>query len=610
MCGIAGIVGEVQSGDIRQMTRTLAHRGPDGEGYFYSKHAQLGHRRLSVVDLQTGGQPMTTAEGRYTIVFNGEIYNYRDLKRTLESQGVRFRTHSDTEVLLEAYARWGRAAVEKLRGAFAFAVWDEGERRLFAARDRLGIRPFYYTQVGETLLFASEMKALLVHPAVKRELNYAALDDYLSYLYVPAPHTIFKNISELLPAHQIEWREGRIQSEPYWDVTFQPGDRNFRECAEDLSQSLSEAVEIRLESDVPLGVFLSGGLDSSAVAALMARQLQGRVKTFTLGFAEGGKHYDERLYARQVGEALEADACEQTIQAGSAGLLSTVTRHFDEPFGNPTSLLTYGLSEAGKRRLTVALTGDGGDEVLLGYPRYRGVMLAEWYRKTPELLRRIAATGAAYWSEPANGNHFRRRLREFLTASSLSPEQMYVDWVSYFPGSLRRRLYSPELSHQLGDYDSSHFLLDLFKRSGPGDFVDRVNYVDLHSFLPYNILRCSDRMSMANGLEIRSPFTDHVLVEKLARVPWRYKLGLTRGKILLREAARGWLPKNILRRAKLGLNPPMGLWMQGRLEPLLRSYLSPGSIRRRGYFCPKVVQELISDHLAGRRDYSLHLWAL
>ena len=610
MCGIAGIIGETQGGDIRLMTGTLVHRGPDGEGYFLSSQAQLGHRRLSVIDIETGRQPMTTADGRYTIVFNGEIYNFRDLKRALEQRGVRFQTRSDTEVLLEAYAHWGRSAIEKFRGAFAFAIWDEKERRLFAARDRLGVRPFYYAQPGMTLLFASEMKALLAHPAINRKLNPAALDDYLSYLYIPAPHTIFQDIRELPPAYWLEWQGGQLRAERYWDVVFKPEKKTSQECVEELRQTLRQAVEVRLASEVPLGVFLSGGLDSSSIAALMGQQLTGPVKAFTIGFDEGGKRYDERAHAREVSKAIGADAHERTIQDGSAELLPKATQYFDEPFGNPTSLLIYQLSEAGKRHLTVALSGDGGDEVLLGYPRYRGAMLAEWYRKAPGLLRRIVARGAVHWAEPANGNHFRRRAREFLTASCLSPERMYADWVSYFDRCLRQRLYTPEFKRQLSDYDSSHFLVSLFKKSGTADFVDRVNYVDLHSFLPYNLLRCSDRMSMAHGLEIRCPFTDHVLIESLARMPWRYKLRVTENKCLLRKAARDWLPKRILRRPKTGLNPPMGLWMQGRLRSLLHTYLAPEQIRQRGYFRPETVQELISDHLNGQRDNSLHLWAL
>ncbi len=608
MCGITGIIGE--SGDIRRMTRTLAHRGPDGEGFWSSPGAQLGHRRLNVIDLMSGQQPMTTADGRYTIVFNGEIYNFRKLRDRLESHGAKFRTRSDAEVLLQAYGYWGRAALEQLRGMFAFAVWDGKERRLFAARDRLGVKPFYYAQRGRTLLFASEMKALLTHPAVHREINLAALDDYFTYLYVPAPHTIFKDIQELPPAHWLLWQDGQMRIESYWDIAFRPEKQKFPECVQELRQALRQAVGARLVSDVPVGVFLSGGLDSSCIAALMARQLETPIKTFTLGFTEGGRRYDERAYAREVAQALGAEAREWTIEAGSVELLARITRHFDEPFGNPTALLTYQLAEGSKQQVTVALAGDGGDEVLLGYPRYRGLLLAEHYRKAPQFLKRIAARAASHWTEPAGGTPFHRRLREFLTTSSLPPEQMYFEWVSYFGRGLRRRLYTPDFKHQLGDHDSSHFLLSLFKKSGATDLMDRVSYVDLHSFLPYNLLRCSDRMSMANGLEIRCPFTDHLLIEFLSRVPWRCKLRMTEDKALLREAARGLLPAGIRKRAKLGLNPPLGLWMRSGLRPLLDAYLSTHQIRQRGYFHPEVVQELISDHLQGRRDYSLHLWAL
>lgn len=637
MCGLAGIIGEPQGGDIRRMTGTLVHRGPDDEGYFISGQARLGHRRLIVIDRESGQQPMRTPDGRYALVFNGEIYNFCDLKHELESYGAQFRTRSDTEVLLAAYAHWGRASVERLRGMFAFAVWDAKERILFAARDRLGVKPFYYAQIGSTLLFASEMKALLEHPAVERELDDLALDDYLTYLYVPAPRTIFRQIRELPPACWLEWSAGRVSTGEYWDAKFcdsapisggggtqntaagsqmsiQPDGKGLRKAAGELKHLLEEAVRVRLVSDVPLGVFLSGGLDSGSIAALAAQQADSPLRTFTIGFTEGGKRYDERAYARRVSEAIGADAREQMVDAGAAELLPQVTRQFDEPFGNPTSLLSYQLSSAARQHMTVALSGDGGDEALLGYPRYQGMALAEWYRRAPALARQtlgqIAGYAANRWNERANGNHFRRRLREFLGAGTLASEQMYFEWVSYFSRELRQRLYTPEFNGRLSGYDSSQFLENLFKKSGAAEMVDRVNYADLHSFLPYNVLRYSDRMSMAHGLEVRCPFTDHRLVEFLARVPWRYKLRITKSKCLLREGARSWLPGTILKRPKLGFNPPMGLWMQSRLQPLLDSYLAPARIRQRGYFRPEVIQRLIADQSSGRRDWSLHLWAL
>lgn len=610
MCGIAGIIGKADEGLIQSMTRLLAHRGPDGEGYYLEPGVALGHRRLSIIDLETGQQPMTSADGRYTIVFNGEIYGFLELRRELESRGVRFRTRSDTEVLLEAYATWGRGALAKLRGMFAFAIWDKGERRLFAARDRLGVKPFYYAQIGSQFLFASEMKSLLVYPGFERKLNYPALDDYLTYLYVPPPQTIFQGIFELPPAHWLEWENCKLRLCEYWDVNF-AGEKNAsKQIVKETQEVLDDAVSTRLISDVPLGVFLSGGLDSSTIARLMANHLSEPVRAFTLKFREGGRWYSETEFAREASQAIGAESRELEIVSKSAELLGTVTRHFDEPFGNPTSLLLYELSEAARMFVTVVLVGDAGDEVFLGYPRYQGAVLSSRYRNVPVSLRRLVAWGAERIPEAHSGNHFKRRAREFLTASCYPPERMYLEWIGYFNQGLLSRLYSQELKRELAGRDSSEFLMGLFGRAGSAELIDRINYTDLHSFLPHNILRYSDRMSMAHGLEIRAPYTDHKLIEFLARVPWQAKLHLNQTKYLLRQAAHDWLPERILKRGKVGLNPPMGIWLRGHLRPLLDEYLSPGQIRQRGYFDPNTVEELIGDLMTGRRDYSLHLWAL
>ena len=610
MCGIAGLTGQADKDLIQSMTRALAHRGPDGEGYFACGGVALGHRRLSIIDLATGQQPMTTANGRYTIVFNGEIYNYRDLRRTLEDRGAQFRTRSDTEALLEAYAAWGRGALEKLRGMFAFAIWDREERRLFVARDRLGLKPCYYAQAGPRFGIASEMKALLKMPGIERKLNYAALDDYLTYLYVPPPQTIFQDIWELPPAHWLEWQDGRFKTGCYWDVDFAVEKDVPLNVVEGAQEALEDAVTARLVSDVPLGVFLSGGLDSSTVAHLMSRHLAEPVRAFTLKFQEGGQWYSEAEYAREIGEAIGAQSHVLEIISKSAELLGTVTRHFDEPFGNPTCLLLYQLSQVAKEHVTVALVGDAGDEVFLGYPRYQGALLSQRYRHAPLFLRQAVAWGANHIREGSNGDHSKRRAREFLTGSCHGPERMYLEWVRYFDEPLLDRIYSPDLKRQLRGHDSSEYLLRLLARADGADFVDRINYADLHSYLPHNILRYSDRMSMAHGLEIRCPFTDHKLIEFLARVPWQRKLCGKQTKCLLRQAAQNWLPASVLERGKMGLNPPMGLWLRGHLRPLLSEYLAPEQIKRRGYFDPDVVAELVRDLMTQRRDYSLHLWAL
>src|SRR6266480_1582372 len=610
MCGIAGIIGKADEGLIESMTRVLAHRGPDGEGYYRDKGLALGHRRLSIIDLATGQQPMTTADGRYTIVFNGEIYNFQELRRELEGRGVRFRTRSDTEALLEAYVAWGRNGLEKLRGMFAFAIWDKQERSLFAARDRIGLKPFYYAQNGTRFAFASEMKSLLLLPGFERKLNYEALDDYLTYLYVPAPQTIFQGIFELPPAHWLESKAGQLRTGRYWDVAFAGEKDASQEVIKETQEAIEDAVTARLSSDVPLGIFLSGGLDSSTIARLMANALPAPVGAFTLKFQDGGRWYSEADFAREISEAIGAQPLELEIISKSAALLGTVTRHFDEPFGNPTSILLYQLSEVARRHVTVVLAGDAGDEVFLGYPRYQGALLSSRYRSVPLFLRHMVARAAEHIPEASNGNHFKRRAREFLVGGCHPPELMYLNWVRYFDQTLLNRLYSRDLKRELAGHDPSAFLMGLFTRAGGADLIDRINYVDLHSFLPYNILRYSDRMSMAHGLEIRCPYTDHKLIEFLARVPWQYKLRENRTKCLLRQAAQDWLPESVLKRGKMGLNPPMGMWLRGYLRPLLSEYLSPEQVKRRGYFDPDTVTELIRDLMTGRRDYSLHLWAL
>jgi asparagine synthase (glutamine-hydrolysing) len=454
------------------------------------------------------------------------------------------------------------------------------------------------------------MKSLLLLPGCERKLNYAALDDYLTYLYVPSPQTIFENIYELPPAHWLAWENGNLRLGEYWDVDFSEKKNASKEVVRETRELLDDTVASELASDVPLGVFLSGGLDSSTVAMLMAKHLSEPVRAFTLKFQEGGRWYSETEFAREISDAIGAQARELEIVSRSAELLGTITRHFDEPFGNPTSILLYELSRLARRHVTVALVGDGGDEAFLGYPRYQGAVLSSLYRHIPLSLRRIVAWAAEYLPEATNGNHLRRRVREFLTGSCHSHGRMYLEWVRYFDQGLLNRLYSQDLKHKLAHHDSSQFLLGLFARATGTDLVDRINYTDLHSFLPHNILRYSDRMSMAHGLEVRVPYADHKLVEFLGGVPWQAKLHGNQTKYLLRQAAQQWLPEKILTRGKMGLNPPMGLWLRQHLRPLLSEYLSPDQIKRRGYFDPGTVQALIQDLMAGRRDFSLHLWAL
>jgi asparagine synthase (glutamine-hydrolysing) len=562
---------------------------------------------------------MTSADGLFTIVYNGEIYNFAAIRRELEVLGTRFRTRSDTEVLLEAWARWEREALPRLRGMFAFAVWDAPGRRLWLVRDRLGVKPLYYCRAGARLLFGSEIKALLAHPEVPRRLRATALDDFLTYLYVPAPQTIFEDIFELPPAHWLRWKDGQIETGEYWDARPRPETGATADRVEELRERLREAVWLRLVSDVPLGAFLSGGMDSSTIVALMAEAAgspgngarRGAVRTFSLGFREGEEHYTEIEYARIVSQRFGTEHTELEIHPKCAELLAHMVRQFDEPFGNPTALLAGELAALTRRHVTVALAGDGGDEVFLGYPRYLGVRLRRLLDGMPRPLRAAMGAAARHLPENANGFHARRRMREFLaTAAAPSWQEAYAEWVSYFTLEMRRQLYTAEMRAQLEGYDSGEVLKKWFARVPDAAPLDQASYVDLHTFLPFNLLEYGDRMSMAHALEVRLPFTDHRLVEFAMGLPAELKLRGRQSKFVLREAVRPLLPREILERGKLGLNPPIGLWLRGELAPLLEQYLSKEAVQRRGWFRADEVRRLVDEFRAGRRDYSLHLWGL
>ena len=618
MCGIAGAVPGIDRAFLERMTLSLAHRGPDGQGVLSTPEVSFGHRRLAVIDLTGGAQPMTSADGRCTIIFNGEIYNFREIQKELESADCVLRTRSDTEVLVEAWARWGTAALERLRGMFAFAIWDHHQRSLILVRDRLGVKPLYYARAGERLLFASEMKALLQHPEVDRNLNAAAVDDYLTYLYIPPPQTIFAGIQELPPAHWLRWQQGAMSTGCYWDARPRPandsdaknGTRSADAYQEELRALLGESVRLRLVSDVPLGAFLSGGLDSSSIVALMSEASAEPVRSFSLGFGAGEEHYTELEYARKVAAHCHTEHRELEIRPQCAELLPRMVSLFDEPFGNPTALLVYSLAELTRSHVTVALAGDAGDELFLGYPRHLGVRMRRFLDAVPRPLRRALGLLAEGIPEGASGFHARRRLREFLSASGETWQRAYTGWVSYFSPAMRGELYTPEFRAAVGGHAGEQFLDGLFSRVADCHPLDQASYVDLHSFLPNNLLRYGDRMSMAHALEVRLPYTDHRLVEFGLRLPVEQKLHGRTGKYVLREAMRPLLPAEILERPKLGLNPPLGIWLRRELAPLVAHYLSRESVELRGWFQPAAVERIVREFQTGRRDYSLHLWAL
>ena len=616
MCGIAGYLGREHPQLGASMAALLRHRGPDDAGECVlplrdGRACVLAHQRLSIIDIPGGHQPLTNEDGTVQVVFNGEIYNFRQLRAELEAGGHRFSTRSDTEVIVHLYEEHGVDCVDHLRGMFAFALWDAKRERLLLARDRLGVKPLYYAvpEGGDIqIAFASELKALFEVPGVSRELDLESLAAYLAYLYVPHPRTAVRGARRLPPAHVLVAEDGRIDVRRYWgldpDATAEPD-------PDALWQLLAEAVELRLVADVPVGSFLSGGLDSSAIVAA-ATEREGPPDTFTVVFRRPEERlYDERDDARTVATAFGTRHHELEARADARELLPEIVRHFDEPFGNPTALLVYELSRLTRQHVKVALAGDGADELFAGYPRFRGLAAAEWYRRVPAPVRALAAAGARALPESTRGRHGLRRAREFALAPVESLDQAYLSWITYFDADRRATLFADGANERLRESaPPERFVEDLFARAPRGDLVNRLSYVELQSFLPCNVLEYGDRMSMAHGLEVRAPYTDHRLVEHAFALPGSAKLQRGRSKAILRTAAAEHLPPRPLAKRKLGFNPPMGLWLNRELRGLVDSHLSREQVEGRGLFRPAAVERLVGELRSGRRDVSLHVWSL
>lgn len=608
MCGIAGST-RASGPILAAMGARLGHRGPDAAATWAEADGAAGfaHTRLRVIDLsERANQPMVSASGRYVLVYNGEIYNYRELRRELEAAGGRFRSDSDSEVLLELLARDGAAALGRLVGMFAFALWDKERRELLLVRDRLGIKPLVYAALADGgLAFASEIEALSAHPGIDLGLDPAALSQYLACLYVPAPLTIRRGIRKLAPGHLLRWRDGKIEIEGYWRPRF-AGERRLDEgeAVEEVLPAVRRAVIDRLVADVPVGCFLSGGADSSVVAALMAAEARARggpaLRTFTMAFDEPA--YDESAEARRVAGLIGSEHTELRARPGMISRLDAIVRAFGEPFGNPTAFLIDDLSEQARRHVTVALVGDGGDEVFAGYPRYRGGLWAKPYRRLPSWVRRgLIAPLAGLLPESTSGRHGLRRLREFALGATLPEAEMYASWVEYFSPEERRRL--------LGlDAAPARPIAEVYRQAGGADPLDAMQQTDLLTFLPGNLLAYGDAMSMRHALELRLPLIDHRLVDLVGRLAPRVRV---RGgmKGLLKAVARRLLPPEVVDRPKRGFNPPLGVWLKGELAPLIDERLSPATMASCGIdWAP--VAALIQEFRRGRRDHSLKLWSL
>ena len=602
----------------------LYHRGPDDGGLKYFALSQstvwvsLQHRRLSIIDLSSAGhQPMCNEDESIWITFNGEIYNFQELRAELVAAGHRFRSNTDTEVIVHGYEQWGNDVVRKLRGMFAFALWNQRLRKMLLATDHLGKKPLFYSFAGRRLVFASEIKAIL-KAGVPAELDPVALHDYLTYLYFPYPATAYKHVRKMAPGSAMEIQVGadgelRQLVWKYWDAAQVAGsslELSERDTIERARELMEEAVKLRLVSDVPLGLFLSGGLDSSAITAFASKHSAERVKTFTIGFANS-KFYDELPVANLVAEKFQTEHHVLQADEACADYMTTVVRHFDEPFGNPTAILEYIITKLMRKHVTVAISGDGGDELFGGYVRYSGAALARHYRRLPQFVTKgLVSRLSGLMNDATDGRHGFRRVREFAQSAWQAEEDMYLDWVGYFSEGEKRELYAPDFAASVKGCDSGDFLRQFFRRGAQLDPVSRLGYVDSASFLCCNCLEYADRMSMANSLEVRAPFTDYRLLEFAMQVPGSMKVRRGTTKWITRQALRNILPKEVLDKKKMGFNPPLPQWINGELQPVIRQFLSPEAVERRGLFRPEAVQTLLRQHAENRRDNALKIWAL
>ena len=613
MCGIAGHVGSTQPELLPAMLGLLKHRGPDDSGIHASGDVGLGMTRLAIIDLVTGRQPMSDDTGRYWIVFNGEIYNFRELRAELMTAGRRFRTRSDTEVILQAYAVHGEACVERLAGMFAFAIWDDAERRLFLARDRLGKKPLYYWHRDRLFLFASEPKALLIHPAVGRSIDWTALHHYLAFGYTPVTRSIFDSIQKLPPAHTATLTGGRLTQRRYWQlprVQTSAGEAvTIEESAAAVRAQLREAVRRRLESDVPLGVFLSGGVDSSAVVASMREVTSGRIATFSIGFGRAAASYDELPYARLVAERFATDHHEEILEPDVGTLLPEIVRAFDEPFADSSAVPTYVVAQATARHVKVALSGIGGDEMFGGYPRYLGLRVSGLHARLPRWLRGVSRGLAARLPDSASSRNWADWARRFTAEPDAAPGDRYIGWTRFFGDAALAALAKPALAAHLRP-SVDELQQRAFASAAHGDPVDGAFRVDLTTYLPDDLLAMADRISMASSLEVRAPFCDHRIVEESLRLSPRAKMPRGRLKGLLKTAFAGVLPREVLTHRKQGFMIPLGQWLRGHLRPTLDDLLAPDCVRARGLFDPDAVDVLKHEHLSGARTNADRLWTL
>lgn len=619
MCGICGRInfdGEpVGEALIRQMASTLTHRGPDDEGIYAKGNAGLGHRRLSIIDLSSAGhQPMCNEDGTVWIVFNGEIYNFPDLKKDLIKKGHVFRSHSDTEVILHLYEEEGPDCLKKLRGMFAFGIWDERDKSLFLARDRVGKKPLFYYADGSCLIFASEIKAILQDPKVKRRPDFTAIHHYLTYQSVPSPFSAFADIRKLPQSHYLTCKDGKLDIQRYWKLSYLPKfevrtSSQEKDLEKELLERLTETVKIRLISDVPIGAFLSGGMDSSAIVALMSRIMEMPVRTFSIGFYE--EAYDELRYARMIADRFRTDHTEFKVKPDALDILPKLVWHYNEPFADPAAIPSYYVSKLAREHVTVILNGDGGDESFAGYDRHIANELATKFERIPAPLRkRIFPFLVSLLPISSDPDSFFWRLQRFTQMLSLSPELRNAHWLTHFSTEMKAALYTQGFKEQTAGIDSFDVILDKYRQTDADNFTDSTLYTDVNLYLPDTLLVKMDIASMANSLEARSPFLDHTFMEFAARIPANLKLHHGRTKIILKNAFRDTLPTDIIKRKKMGFRVPLDHWFRNELREMAYDTLLGKRCTERGYFQRSFVQKMLDEHVSGKWNWQYHIYNL
>ncbi|OWW22231.1 XrtA/PEP-CTERM system amidotransferase [Noviherbaspirillum denitrificans] len=617
MCGIVGIVDARGRRDIdrqllEKMNESQHHRGPDEGGIHIEPGVGFGHRRLSIIDLSSGQQPLFNEDGSVVVTYNGEIYNFPELMDELVKLGHTFRTHCDTEVIVHAWEQWGERCVDRFRGMFAFGVWDRNKQILFLGRDRLGVKPLYYAMLDDGMfIFSSELKALMAHPGLVRQIDPRAIEDYFAYGYVPEPKTIFTSAMKLPPGHTLTLRNGGLpEVNKYWDVPFKPhGDISDERAQEELIARLREAVDIRLVAEVPLGAFLSGGVDSSGVVAMMAGLTKEPVNTCSISF--GDPKFNESEYAQKVAERYGTAHHVEQVDKDDFDLIDTLAALYDEPFADSSAIPTYRVCQLARKRVTVALSGDGGDENLAGYRRYRWHMYEERLRSTIPLAARKPIFGTLGQLYP-KADWAPRVFRAKSTFEALARDSVegYFHTVSIMNDKMRTRLFSDDFKRILNGYHADSVLQAHADNCPAEDALSLVQYLDLKTYLVGDILTKVDRASMAHALEVRVPLLDHKLVEWMSGLPPEMKLRGTEGKYIFKKGLEKYLPEDILYRDKMGFSVPLASWFRGPLKERIREALLGETLASTGIFDRAFLEEMLDHHHSGRRDYSAPLWTL